>query len=111
MRTFEDLVDDAFNTLPDGQEDFANQIFYDDLKEDMQIYNDSQDPSDRTYLLAKYIDFIDKTQTKKISAEITALPANGPAPLAVTLRADNVRDESLNNVPDDNFIWWMKDGR
>jgi len=61
-----------------------------------------------TDLARKLNDFLTKTKIGRITGKITATPQTGNAPLAVTLRAENVVDPSGVTVPKSNFIWSFK---
>lgn len=76
IANLEDLVDRAFKTLPDSQEDFINPNLYDSLTAEIATYKESQDPSDRNYLLSAFREFIDNAYTKEITAKVAALPSS-----------------------------------
>lgn len=104
------LVQEAYIRLPDSGDAATKN---DSLKKSTDLYldlaaknkNSSTHASNAASQVAR---FLTDASIAQISGSINANPSNGNAPLTSSFLA-TAKDPSGINIPDNNYIWWMRE--
>lgn len=97
------------DTLPDNGDTNNNRALSENVLAKIAVLKKSPSSDVATDRLAQALkDYIDSVRIGKITAKITATPNEGNAPLTVTLRAVEAKDPSGTQIPNSNYIWWLR---
>lgn len=104
------LIQEAYIRLPDSGESATKN---DSLKKSTDLYLDlaAKNKTSSTHAqnaASQIARFISDAQIAQITGSISANPANGNAPLTSSFLA-TAKDPSGINIPDGNYIWWMRE--
>jgi PKD repeat protein len=103
-------VKEAYNRLPDRGED-ANANM--GIQKSVELYLDlaQKNKSSQTHVsnaATQTARFLYEAKIEQITGSITANPTSGNAPLTTSFFA-TAKDPSWVNVPDANYVWWMRE--
>lgn len=103
------LVQEAYIRLPDSGDKASEN---ESLKKNADLYLDLavKNKSSSTHVsnaASQVTRFKDNASIEKIVGSIAANPTSGNAPFTSSFLA-TAKDPSGVNIPDRNFIWWMK---
>lgn len=110
LNNLQQIVSSAITTFPDNNDYISNVSIAKNLLISIEVVKKSPDSDAKITDMAKNLnDFLNKIKVPRISATISATPQSWNAPLNVSLRASSVLDPSWVVIPNNNFIWWIKD--
>lgn len=105
------LITESFTVLPDNQIS-ANNSYYQSALSAVELVIRKPDSDAGASNLAKALQgYLESVKIGRITAKISKTPDGGNAPLVVSLRATEARDPSGIQIPNQNFIWYVKTPR
>jgi len=112
LQNVKNLVQLAHDRLPDKDPAAASQNESAKRAVDMYLDLAIKDPNSKRVVseaISNTATYIRSAKIERVEGTISATPTEGNAPLAVSLRANGIKDPSGTTPPSSNYIWWIRE--
>ena len=105
------LVQASESTFPDNTDQIFNANLANNVITSIELVQKKPDSQSAILGMAKdLVDYLSKVKIGRITSGMAATPAQGNAPLTVSLQATNSIDPSGVVIPQNNYLWSIQTG-